>query len=134
MIIKLVAGAGLSNKLYLSPGNIVSITRIEQLAGSVDVEMVGEPVCVSKGSATGNTCGTLLHNNVDINGLIEQRMADNMWVCGGDSGSPVYNSTKAIGVIHSSSISGICGQQGSNSFYSHIYWIQDKWQAIVRTT
>jgi V8-like Glu-specific endopeptidase len=63
-------------------------------------------------------------------------MASNMWACGGDSGSPVYDGSKAIGVISQGSKGSTgtveCGQQGANSFYSHIYWVQDELNVALR--
>jgi hypothetical protein len=98
MTIYLSSASSVSNKLFLTPTNIISITRAEQISGSVDAEVLGERVCISKGSATGNRCGTLLHTMVVLGGgLTDQRMASNMWACGGDSGSPVYDGSKAIG-------------------------------------
>jgi hypothetical protein len=137
MTIYLSSASSVSNKLFLTPTNIISITRAEQISGSVDAEVLGERVCISKGSATGNRCGTLLHTMVDLGGgLTDQRMASNMWACGGDSGSPVYDGSKAIGVISQGSKGSTgtveCGQQGANSFYSHIYWVQDELNVALR--
>lgn len=134
MSIYLSSASSVSNKLYLTPSNIISITRAEQIAGSVNAEVVGQPVCVSKSSAPANPCGYLQHNNVDLGGgLYMQRMASNFWVCGGDSGAPVFYGSKAVGIISQGSGNvEQCGQQGSNSFYSHIYFVQDVLNVALR--
>lgn len=128
MRIFLSSTSSVSNKLFLSPTNIPSITSAEQIAGP-GAEVVGEPVCTSKPS--GNRCGTLYIQEIDIPGLIDQRLARDLYGCDGDSGSPVYYGSKAIGIVVQTGIPQ-CSTQPRDTFYSHIYWVQDILNVALR--
>lgn len=128
MRVFLASSSSVSNKLFLSPTSILSITSAEQISGP-NAEVAGEPVCASKPS--GNRCGTLVYTQIDIPGLIDQRLARNLYACDGDSGSPVYHGSKAIGVIVQSGIPE-CSTQPRDTFYSHIYWVQDILNVALR--
>lgn len=128
MRIFLSSSASVSNKLFLSPSSILSITSAEQIVGP-GAEVVGEPVCASKPS--GNRCGTLYIKEIDIPGLIDQRLARDLYGCDGDSGSPIYYGSKAIGVLVQTGIP-YCTTEPRDTFYSHIYWVQDTLSVALR--
>ncbi len=85
-------------------------------------EVIGETVCSSKPSGT--SCGYLV-SVVGMQGAIHDlRIASGQYVCGGDSGSPVYYGNMALGIMgYKTSGSHVCpdgSTTGSNGYYSHI--------------
>ncbi len=95
---------------------------------STQNEVTGQPICSSRLSGVG--CGTLQSTNVCmVGGICGQRLASGQYACGGDSGSPVYQTTssttaRAVGIIAAgTSGSSPCPNgdpSGSSSLYTHV--------------
>lgn len=103
-----IAPSQASNKMYGNTG-IWTITSREAIMNAV----LGEYVCSSRPS--GQTCGNLTSKNVDLAWVDDQFSATGQYGRGGDSGSPVYYGSKAIGVMSGASCEGC-----STSYYTPI--------------
>jgi hypothetical protein len=82
-----------SNKMW-HPNGIFTITSREAIGDAV----IGEYVCSSRRS--GASCGNLQSKNVLVGGYVDgQFAATGQYVYGGDSGSPVYYGSQAMGIM-----------------------------------
>lgn len=114
-----------SNKLYITS----TVSRSVTSSATTTNEVIGSQVCSSK--LSGNDCGTLLSKNVCSDGgaICGLRLASSQYACGGDSGSPVYQTTgtstaRALGIMQGASTGTYTcpngDKVGSSSVYSHI--------------
>jgi hypothetical protein len=112
--------------------SIITVTSREN--PSLGQELIGESTCVAKQSSA--ACGHLISNNVTLNvcrtdgvcRVITFLRRTDVPVIPGDSGAPVYNSSRALGVI-SASYPG-----STDSVYSHIINVEAKFGMATQLT
>lgn len=107
-----ISSSQASNKMYGNTG-IFTITSREVASSAV----IGQFVCSSRNS--GQTCGSLTTKNANLGYVDGQFGATGQYARGGDSGSPVYYGSKAMGIMAAASCEGC-----SLSYYTPIQYVE----------